>query len=173
MKLFKENCDAFIKGNNKQYMCDTIISNFPFVQDYWAYKNVRVKISDGLYVQNDDKSFGWLDLFKCTIQSDLPIINKSKSLSAVSPNTIHGLDSLHLMMVIDACDFDIVSAHDSYGSHACDVKEMQKVIREKFKFIIDSKPLEYILNATGNLTPMIEQGDLDSSEILKSEFAFS
>ena len=173
MKLFKDNCDAFIKTNNKQYMCDTVISNFPFVQDYWAYKNVRVKISDGLYVQNDDKSFGWLDLFKCTIQSDLPIINKSKSLSAVSPNTIHGLDSLHLMMVIDACDFDIVSAHDSYGSHACDVKEMQKVIREKFKFIIDSKPLEYILNSTGNLTPMIEQGNLDSSEILESEFAFS
>ena len=77
------------------------------------------------------------------------------------------------MLVIDECDFDIVSAHDSYGAHACDVNKMQKVIREKFKFIIDSKPLEHILKQTGNLVPMIKQGNLDSSEILDSEFAFA
>lgn len=173
MKLFKDNCNAYIKKHDKQYRCDTIISNFPFVQDYWAYKNVRVKMSDGLYVQNIDKSFGWLDEFKCTIQSDLPIINKSKSLASVSPNTIHGLDALHLMMVIDECDFDIATAHDSYSSHACNVQDMQKVIREKFKLIQDSKPLEYILKQTGDLTPMIKRGDLDSSEILDCEFAFA
>lgn len=173
MKLFKDNCDAYIRKHDKQYRCKTLISNFPFVQDYWAYKNVRIKISDGLYVQNQDKSFGWLSEFKCTIQSDLPIINKSKSLSAVSPNTIHGLDALHLQLVICACDFDIVTAHDSYSSHCCDVQDMQKVIREKFKLIQDSKPLEHILEQTGNLVPMVARGDLDHSEILDCEFAFA
>ena len=41
------------------------------------------------------------------------------------------------------------------------------------KLIIDSKPLEHVLNQTGNLVPMIKQGNLDSSEILNSEFAFN
>lgn len=50
---------------------------------------------------------------------------------------------------------------------------MQKVIREKFKFIQDSKPLEHILEQTGNLVPMVARGDLDHSEILDCEFAFA
>ena len=173
MKMFKDNCREFIKQNNKQYVCDTLISNFPFYQHYWKYKSVKVKVLDGLYLQNQDKSFEWIDEFRCTIQSDTPKINVDKSISGISPNTIHNLDSLHLMLVIDECDFDIVSAHDSYGAHACDVNKMQKVIREKFKLIIDSKPLEHILKQTGNLVPMIKQGNLDSSEILDSEFAFA
>jgi DNA-directed RNA polymerase len=77
------------------------------------------------------------------------------------------------MLVVDECNFDIVSAHDSYGCHPSNVENMQKVIREKFKLIIDNKPLENILSQTGNLVPMIETGQLDSSEILKSEFAFA
>jgi len=173
MKMFKDNCREYISKYNKHYYCDTLISNFPFLQEYVKHKLVRVKISDGLYIQNRDKSFVWVDELKCSIQSDTPKINVDKSVSGISPNTIHNLDSLHLMLVIDKCDFDIVSAHDSYGAHACNVNKMQKVIREKFKLIIDSKPLEHILNQTGNLVPMIKQGNLDSSEILDSEFAFA
>ena len=77
------------------------------------------------------------------------------------------------MLVIDKCNFDIVSAHDSYGSHASNVVDMQKCIREQFKYIIDEDPLNHILNESGNLVPMIQRGNLDSSEILQSEFAFA
>jgi len=126
-----------------------------------------------LYVQGNDKKYNWINHLKFTIKSDLPMVNLAKAKSAISPNTIHNLDSLHLMLVIDECDFDIVTAHDSYGAHACDVKDMQKVIREKFKLIIDSDPLQHVLNETGNLVPKIKQGQLDSSEILRSEFAFA
>jgi len=157
----------------KQYSHNTLISNFPFVQNYFKYKNTQVRFLDGLYVQGDDKEYKWVDHLKFIIKTELPMINITKAKAAISPNTIHNLDSLHLMLVIDECDFDIVTAHDSYGAHACDVKEMQKVIREKFKFIIDSDPLQHVLNETGNLVPMIKQGNLDSSEILKSEFAFA
>lgn len=173
MKLFKDNCMEFMKSTGKQYSHTTLISNFPFTQKYVKYKRVRVKITDGLYVQQDDKSCVWIDALKLDIKSELAIPDVRKACSAISPNTIHGLDSLHLMLVIDECDFDIVSAHDSYGAHACNVTEMQKVIRQKFKLIIDSKPLENILHQTGNLVSMIETGELDSSEILNSEFAFA
>ena len=121
----------------------------------------------------NDKSFKWINRVDFVIKTELPILNIGKAKAAISPNSIHNLDSLHLMLVIDECDFDIVSAHDSYGSHACNVNMMQKVIRSQFKRIIDENPLQHNLNETGNLVPMIKQGQLDSSEILNSEFAFA
>ena len=173
MKLFKENCGKYMLQTGKQYKHTTLISNFPFTQKYVKYKKVRVKITDGLYIQKNDKSCIWEDHLFLDIKSELALPNINKAKAGISPNTIHNLDSLHLMLVIDECNFDIVSAHDSYGAHACNVQTMQKVIREKFKLIIDHKPLETILQQTGNLVPMIETGQLDSSEILNSEFAFS
>ncbi|WP_347851816.1 DNA-directed RNA polymerase [Planktomarina sp.] len=173
MKMFKDNCGEYMQKTGKQYSHNTLISNFPFVQNYVKYKQVKVTLKDGLYVQDNNKKYGWVDNVGFRIKSETPILNLAKAKSAVSPNTIHNLDSLHLMIVIDACNFDIVTAHDSYGSHACNVKVMQKVIREKFKLIIDSNPLQHVLNETGNLVPIIPQGQLDSSEILKSEFAFA
>ena len=173
MKMFKDNCEAYMTKTGKQYSHNTLISNFPFNQHYVKHKTVEIELNDGLYVQGDDKKYKWVNLVKFKIKSDLPLLNLAKSKAAISPNTIHNLDSLHLMVIIDECDFDIVTAHDSYGSHACNVKEMQKVIREKFKFIIDSDPLQHVLNETGNLVPKIKQGQLDSSEILRSEFAFA
>ena len=173
MKMFKENCEAYMNKTGKQYSHNTLISNFPFTQNYVKYKTTEVRLTDGLYVQGDDKKYNWVNDVKFKIRSDLPMVNLAKAKAAISPNTIHNLDSLHFMLVIDECDFDIVTAHDSYGAHASDVKEMQKVIREKFKLIIDSDPLQHVLNETGNLVPKIKQGQLDSSEILRSEYAFA
>ena len=173
MKMFKDNCEAYMKKHEKQYSHNTLISNFPFAQHYVKYKTARVILRDGLYVMNDDKSFNWLDLVNFKIKTELPILNLGKAKAAISPNSIHNLDSLHLQLVINECDFDIVSAHDSFGCHAADCDKMQKVIRAQFKRIIDANPLQHILNETGNLIPIIKQGQLDSSEILKSEFAFA
>ena len=173
MEFFKSNCEAYMKSTGKQYGHSNILTNFPFLQNYFKQKTVEVRLTDGLYVQGYDKKYSWISNVKFKVKSDLPIMNIAKSKSAVSPNTIHGLDSACLMLVIDACSFDIVTAHDSYASHCCNVEEMQKVIREKFKLIMDSNVLLDVLSKTGNLVPMINQGQLDSSEILKSEFAFA
>lgn len=173
MELFKNNCGLYMNQTGKQYNHTTLISNFPFTQRYLKFKKVRVQISDGILIQKEDKTTYWNYELTLDIKSELALPNVNKAKAAISPNTIHNLDSLHLMLVVDECQFDIVSAHDSYGCHAGNVMEMQKVIREKFKLIIDNKPMETILNQTGNLVPMIETGQLDSSDILKSEFAFA
>ena len=173
MKLFKDNCEAYMNKTGKQYSHNTLISNFPFAQHYVKYKTGRVELADGLFVMNDSKSYEWVNLVRFRIKTELPILNLGKAKAAISPNSIHNLDSLHLMLVIDDCDFDIVSAHDSFGCHAANVIDMQKVIRTQFKRIIDANPLEHNLKETGNLVPMIKQGQLDSSEILQSEFAFA
>ena len=173
MELFKKNCGLYMSQTGKQYSHTTLISNFPFTQKYLKFKKVRVKILDGILIEKADKTIEWDYHLQIDIKSELAVPNINKAKAGISPNTIHNLDSLHLMVVVDECNFDIVSAHDSYGCHAGNVENMQKVIREKFKLIIDSKPLENILSQTGNLVPMIETGQLDSSEILKSEFAFA
>ena len=173
MKMFKENCEAYMNKTGKQYSHNTLISNFPFTQNYVKHKTSKILLTDGLYVQGDDKKYSWLNQVEFKIKTELPMVNLAKAKAAISPNSIHNLDSLHLQLVIDECDFDIVTAHDSYGAHASDVKEMQKVIREKFKLVIDSDPLQHVLNETGNLVPKIKQGQLDSSEILRSEYAFA
>ena len=173
MKLFKDNCEAYMKKTGKQYSHNTLISNFPFAQHYVKYKTAVIKYQDGLYVMNNNKSFEWIDLVQFKIKTEVPVLNLGKAKAAISPNSIHNLDSLHLMLVIDACEFDIVSAHDSFGCHAANVNDMQKVIRTQFKRIIDANPLEHNLKETGNLVPMIKQGQLDSSDILESEYAFA
>ena len=171
MKLFKDNCGEYMKQTGKQYKHTTPISNFPFVQKYVKYKMVRGWVQRVL-VQNDDKTNEYKTL-EFRIQAEQAEPNIAKAKAGISPNTIHNLDSLHLMLVLDECNFDIVSAHDSYGSHACNIVEMQKVIREQFKRIIDLDPIQDILNQTGNLIPKMETGNLNSSEILDAEFAFS
>ena len=171
MKLFKDNCGAYMKSG-RQYGHTTLISNFPFVQKYMKQTNSRVVINN-VYVTGSDyktKSFQTISV-RAKFNTNLPNIQKAKS--GISPNTIHNLDSLHLMLVINACNFDIVSAHDSYGSRAGDIQVLNKVIREQFKRIIDEDPIANILNQTGNLVEPLVTGTLDSSEILNSEFAFA
>ena len=172
MKLFKDNCGLYMKQTGGQYKHTTPISNFPFVQNYMKQSNSRVVIK-GVYITSSDyKTKEFQDIaLRAKFNTNIPNVQKAKA--GISPNTIHNFDSLHLMLVIVNCGFDIVSAHDSYGAHACNIVEMQKVIREQFKRIIDLDPIQSILDQTGNLIPNIEKGNLDSSEILKSEFAFS
>ena len=171
MKLFKDNCGAYMKSG-RQYGHTTLISNFPFVQKYLKQTNSRVVINN-VYVTGNDyktKTFQTISV-RAKFNTNKPNVQKAKS--GISPNTIHNLDSLHLMLVIDACNFDIVSAHDSYGSRAGDIQVLNKIIREQFKRIIDQDPISNILNQTGNLVDPLVSGTLDSSEILNSEFAFA
>jgi len=54
---------------------------------------------------------------------------------ALPPNFIHSLDSSHMLMTASACrDAGIVfaSVHDSYWAHACDVDQMNSILREQF-----------------------------------------
>ena len=57
--------------------------------------------------------------------------------SSVAPNFVHSLDATHLMMVVNRLTEEKVTTsyamiHDSFGVHACDVDELQYVIRDEF-----------------------------------------
>lgn len=172
MDFFKNNCSAYIEKNGTQYRHKTIISNFPMEQKYIKYKRVPFKIYK-LLVRNSDGTKNYQYDVKTKVLNETPIIDKGKSRAGISPNTIHNLDALHLMLVINECKYPIVSAHDSYGCHASNVRDMQVKIREQFLRIIEADPIQHILDQTGNLSPYPKIGDLNPRDILVSEYAFS
>lgn len=106
--------------------------------------------------------------------------NRRKAASGIAPNFVHSLDSTHLMMVLNAFSGDIVPIHDSLATHACDVDEMHKVIREQF-FVLytQNDPLKVVTEAavqagadTSDLT-VPEKGNLNLQRVIESPFFFS
>lgn len=62
-------------------------------------------------------------------------VNAMKQSTAFPPNFIHSLDATHMLMSAVACHkkgMAFASVHDSYWTHACDVDDMNEVIRDQF-----------------------------------------
>ncbi|KAJ3112207.1 DNA-directed RNA polymerase [Phlyctochytrium bullatum] len=62
-------------------------------------------------------------------------VNHLKQSSAFPPNFVHSLDATHMMLSAIACQkagIDFASVHDSYWTHACDVKLMSTILRDAF-----------------------------------------
>ncbi|KAL7673081.1 hypothetical protein ACOME3_007953 [Neoechinorhynchus agilis] len=58
-----------------------------------------------------------------------------KQASAMPPNFVHSLDSTHMMMTAIECHragITFVSVHDSYWTHAADVKVLNEICRKQF-----------------------------------------
>jgi DNA-directed RNA polymerase len=172
MDFFKDNCRAYMEKTGKQYRHRTVISNFPLEQKYVKFKTIIFKAHSMLITEKTGEKV-WHEGVKLNIKQETPRLDIKASTNGIAPNTIHNLDALHLMLVIANCKFDIVSAHDSYGAHACDIIEMQKVIREQFLFIVKADPIKHILDQTGNLLQYPQVGTLDPKTILDSEYAFA
>lgn len=61
--------------------------------------------------------------------------NKQKQKNGIAPNYIHGLDSTHLLMSAHESverGLTFAAVHDSFWTHACDVDEMNRVLRAQF-----------------------------------------
>ncbi|KAI9322383.1 hypothetical protein BX666DRAFT_1894345 [Dichotomocladium elegans] len=70
-------------------------------------------------------------------------VNALKQSTAFPPNFIHSLDATHMLMSAVACHergLTFASVHDSYWTHACNVDDMNQVIREQF-IELHSKPI--------------------------------
>ncbi|OBZ91143.1 DNA-directed RNA polymerase, mitochondrial [Choanephora cucurbitarum] len=62
-------------------------------------------------------------------------VNAMKQSTAFPPNFIHSLDATHMLLSAVACHkkgMTFASVHDSYWTHACDVDNMNEVIRDQF-----------------------------------------
>ena len=107
------------------------------------------------------------------------ICNRRKATAGIAPNFIHSLDATHLCMTALEFTGDMVPIHDSMATHACDVDEMQLVIREQFvKLYTEHDVLGVVAEAaqaTGADLTDIERpecGDLDINRVVSSPFFF-
>lgn len=112
-------------------------------------------------------------------------IIKEKAKSAVAPNTIHSLDSAHLMMTVNASvqkgiiSFSLI--HDSFGTHAANTTEFFYLIREQFVHMYQNycpfEEIEYFtrrdISDQSKVPPLPTKGDLDLNGVINSLYAFA
>jgi len=63
---------------------------------------------------------------------DTDDLNPAKMGSAIAPNFIHSMDAAHLIKTVNNFSEDIVTIHDSFGAHACDIDHLLKVTKQQF-----------------------------------------
>lgn len=62
-------------------------------------------------------------------------INSRRQKAGFPPNFIHSLDASHMLLSATGCGksgLDFASVHDSYWTHACDIDQMNVILRDEF-----------------------------------------
>jgi DNA-directed RNA polymerase, mitochondrial len=136
------------------------------------YRRNREDLSIKIFLQN-------VSLIQ---KKNLLYIDMLKQKSAFPPNFVHSLDSTHLMLTaIEAYNYEIefAAVHDSFWTHACDVGELNCILREQFVILHSQPLLNSLLEGFQKMYPEIpfqnipERGELDLSGIVHSKYFFA
>ncbi|KAI3930292.1 hypothetical protein MKW92_051991 [Papaver armeniacum] len=117
-----------------------------------------------------------------TLQRETDKVMVKRQKTAFPPNFVHSLDGSHMMMTALACKragLNFAGVHDSYWTHACDVDEMNRILRENFVELYEQPILENLLASfqesfpTLEFPPLPERGDFNLKEVLESTYFFN
>ncbi|XP_047320773.1 DNA-directed RNA polymerase 1B, mitochondrial [Impatiens glandulifera] len=117
-----------------------------------------------------------------TLQRETDKVMVQRQKTAFPPNFVHSLDGSHMMMTAVACNrvgLSFAGVHDSYWTHACDIDQMNEILREKFVELYEAPILENLLDSFQTsfpklqFPPLPERGDFDLKEVLKSPYFFN
>ncbi|XP_078431396.1 DNA-directed RNA polymerase 1B, mitochondrial-like [Wolffia australiana] len=117
-----------------------------------------------------------------TLQRETDKVMVKRQRSAFPPNFVHSLDGSHMMMTAVACrssGLTFAGVHDSYWTHACDVDQLNRILREKFVELYEAPILENLLESfeksfpTLKFPPLPERGDFDLRDVLESPYFFN
>ncbi|KAM6549324.1 hypothetical protein CsatB_021000 [Cannabis sativa] len=117
-----------------------------------------------------------------TIQRETEKVMVRRQRTAFPPNFVHSLDGSHMMMTAVACrkaGLTFAGVHDSYWTHACDVDQMNRILREKFVELYETPILENLMEGfqqsfpTLVFPPLPERGDFDLKDVLQSSYFFN
>lgn len=142
------------------------------------------------YAKMNGKRFDvWFQGERLKIQLRIPSKRPDtrKQASGIAPNFVHSMDACHLRMVVNRMVEEGVTEsfamiHDSFGVHACDVDELQYVIRDEFiKLYSDNQLAAFTVSqlniisesAHKDLPDLPEYGDLDLEEVRDADFFFA
>ncbi|KAJ7971138.1 DNA-directed RNA polymerase [Quillaja saponaria] len=117
-----------------------------------------------------------------TLQRETEKVMGKRQRTAFPPNFVHSLDGSHMMMTAVACKkegLNFAGVHDSYWTHACDVDEMNRILREKFVELYETPILENLLESfeksfpSLSFPPLPDRGDFDLRDVLESPYFFN
>ncbi len=115
--------------------------------------------------------------FNCVKQNGEKELDTVKTRGAMAPNLVHSIDATHLRMVINQCDHELVTVHDSIGSHACDFFETAQSIREQFVEVHKYDIMSELCSSIGVRAPRFEEkrqaAGYKAEEALQSTYIFS
>ncbi|XP_065854821.1 DNA-directed RNA polymerase 2, chloroplastic/mitochondrial [Euphorbia lathyris] len=158
-------CAKIIASENEPVRWTTPLG-LPVVQPYRQQERHFIKTS--------------LQILTLQRETDKVIVRRQRT--AFPPNFVHSLDGSHMMMTANACKkagLNFAGVHDSYWTHACDVDEMNRILREKFVELYEAPILENLLETFEKsfpslpFPPLPERGDFDLHDVLHSPYFFN
>ena len=160
MRWLRGVCRTVPKGKRMVWTAPT---GFKVQHDYQEVDQVRVRINS-------------CGVNRILFHEALDSTSPSKMQNAIAPNFVHALDASHLTFTalsMKAAGRDFVGIHDSFGTHPCDVDDMQFIIRETFVWMYESNDvLANFLWEVGGTGEVPKKGNLDLQKVKTSEFFF-
>ncbi|KAM7472905.1 hypothetical protein LguiA_011088 [Lonicera macranthoides] len=159
------NCAKAIAAENQPVQWTTPLG-LPVLQPYFRAESHTIKTS--------------LQVLALQREGEKVMVRKQKT--AFPPNFVHSLDGSHMMMTAVACrdaGLSFAGVHDSFWTHACDVDEMNRILREKFVELYSMPILENLLESfetsypTLTFPPLPERGDFDLRQVYESPYFFN
>lgn len=155
--VIKARVDAAMKQNGLTKFQWVTADGFVACTEYRDYEINRIRAG----------------VFNALVRNAHPApIDDVKSVGAMAPNFIHSIDATHCRMVINACDHELVTVHDSIGSHAGTYFETAQQIREQFVNVHKYDAIGNLCENLGVRTPKF-RGDYEVEEALESTYIFS
>jgi DNA-directed RNA polymerase len=141
-------------------------SGFLATQSYYEPTSQRVKI---MLLDTEVR-------IKCDSESD--DVSISRHSTGLAPNFVHSMDAAHMHMVAAAAGSLGIDAlamiHDDFGTHAADTQKFFMLIRVMFHDMYTAHdPIMDFHRRYPETPEPPEKGDLDLSEVLRSDFFFS
>ena len=171
MEYLGKAASAIVKTNKAIDITWTTPNGFRVIQRKIKEKHLVIKTPLG-------ERIGIKKYVSTRIKLDTANTNTIKHKSSIAPNLVHSLDSCHLQDTVNELGNGISFAmiHDSFGTHACDSRDMFKAIRSTFynmykdgdildKFLIQQPDID--------VEGKPSNGNLELIDVLKSEFFFS
>lgn len=191
---FLQKCAQAMAHEGKPLTWTTPVG-FPVLHKYeeWDVKRVAMFLHDRsvpvVEATSSDKVTDRGEVLKkvvCNLRtSPKGRIIKDRQRNAVAPNFIHSLDASHLMLCTLEANrqgiHDLLLIHDSFSTHACNTRQYQGIIKQTFVEMYENNDVfgdfyNTVIASLSNLDKLPvppNRGNLDLSETLKSDYAFS
>lgn len=131
---------------------------------------------------NSERHIVRTSLQTLSLQREGNSVQVKKQRTAFPPNFVHSLDGSHMMLTAVACrdaGIHFAGVHDSFWTHARNVDEMNRILREQFVELYSMPILENLLESFQRwhpdlvFPPLPKRGNFDLNQVVESSYFFN